>query len=66
VPLVEREASASMVAKWYIRKCGFQQKCQEIGPLNNGRQRASASIKIIPGLLVCWFANYYSPISKMS
>ena len=26
----------SRVAKWYTRKCGFQQKYEEIGPLNNG------------------------------
>jgi hypothetical protein len=36
---VEREASASRVAKWPKRKCRFEQKYQKIGPFNNGGLR---------------------------
>jgi hypothetical protein len=63
VRCVLREASASKVAKWHTRKCRFQQKCQEIGPLNNGGQGASASTTIAFALLFHYYSYSY-PLSK--
>ena len=63
VLLMHSEPGTGRVARWYTRKYRFQQKCEEIGPLNNGGQGASASTTIAFALLFHYYSYSY-PLSK--
>ena len=65
VLLIRNEPGMGRVVRWHTRKCGFQQKCEEIRPLNIGGQGASSSIVIAFALLFhCYNYNYNYPLFK--
>ena len=64
VLLMRNEMGMGRVARLHIRKCGFQQKCTEIGPFKIGQYGVSDYITINFALLLLLLLS--TPDLKMS